>query len=60
MRYVAAVAAFVVAYLLVGFAYAELAPRAMGDYFRERPAMLGFILFLVSVIAAVAAFEIVG
>lgn len=54
MRYIAAVVAFIITYFAVSFAYAELAPYP--NYFQSRPALLGFLLFLISLSGAVIAF----
>jgi hypothetical protein len=56
LHLVAAVVAFVVAYFIAGFAYAELMPFSVGFYFRDRPSVLGFILFAISLAAAVITF----
>jgi hypothetical protein len=60
MRYFAAIAAFVITYIVVSVAYAELAPFALGNFFRGRQALLGFILFAICLIGAGAAFMAVG
>jgi hypothetical protein len=60
MRYLAAIAAFIIAYFVLTVAYGELAPFSWGAYFRDRPGRLGFIMLVLCAAAAVAAFVIVG
>jgi hypothetical protein len=61
MSYIAAIAALVITYFVISFAYAELMPFSLhNNLFRERPALLGFLLFLISVVAAVIAFRTAG
>lgn len=56
MRYGAAVAAFVVAYIAFFVAYGELAPQALNGYFRDRPGLLGRLILLFCFAAAVITF----
>jgi hypothetical protein len=61
MSYIAAIAALIITYLVASFAYAELMPLSLHDsLFRGRPHILGFLLFLISVAAAVIAFKMTG
>jgi hypothetical protein len=60
MRYFAAVAVFVIAYFVLTLVYGELAPFSWGAYFRDRPYVLGYIMFALCLAAAVAAFLAVG
>jgi hypothetical protein len=57
LRYISAIVAFIVTYFVASFAYAELFPAAVHqNFFRERRALLGFLMFLISMAGAVAAF----
>ena len=60
MRYVAAIIAFVVTYIVVSFIYAEFAPYALHVFFRDRHPLLGYVLFVICLIGAGAAFVMVG
>jgi len=61
MRYIAAIAALVITYIVASIAYAELMPLSLhANVFRDRPALLGFLLFLISATAAVVTFRMVG
>ncbi|MBU6462151.1 MAG: hypothetical protein KGK01_00090 [Bradyrhizobium sp.] len=60
MKYLAAIVAFVVTYFVASFAYAELAPFALANYFRDRQALLGYLLFAICLVGAGIAFVVVG
>ncbi len=57
MHYVAAIVAFIIAYVLALIAVAELSPHAAAEFFRAHRTTLGFLLLLVSLAAAVIAFR---
>jgi len=54
LPYIAAIVGFIVTYVAASFAYAELAPYP--NYFQSRPALLGFLLFLISLSGAAIGF----
>jgi hypothetical protein len=60
MRYLAAIAAFVIAYFVLSLAYGQFAPFSWGGYFRDRPHLLGYIMLALCLIAAAIAFVLVG
>jgi len=57
LRYIAAVVGFIVTYFAATIAFAELTPASVyQSVFRPRPALLGGLIFLISLAGGVAAF----
>jgi hypothetical protein len=57
LRYVAAIVAFIVTYFVATLAYGELFSAAIHQNFiHSRPALLGFLMLLISLAGAVLAF----
>jgi hypothetical protein len=59
MRYLAAIAAFVITYFIAAVAYAELVPQSW-EVLRARPGLLSFFLLAICLISAVVAVLLVG
>jgi hypothetical protein len=59
-KYFAAVAAFVIAYVGVSFAYAEPAPIELTSFFRNRQPLLGLTLILICLLTFCVVFVTVS
>lgn len=60
MRYVGAIVSFAVAYPVVSILYGELMPEVVHDYFRRRPASLGFVTLVACLIVGAAVFRLLS